>query len=129
MNRKETAGETGEASTAVRFRTPNPESHSDDIDSHLIQIMVRIEGLRNITVSRECTEEAAACDPIEEIKVKAEAARWMLRVAKHLNGTTRERVLSAVRLSVAELERFLESGAHHAAPPDYSRASHASARR
>ena len=129
MNHREKAGNSGEASTAARFSALEPESLFGDIESHLTQIMVRIDGMRNATLGRERPEEALACDPAEEAEVKAEAARWMLRVSKHLNGSTRERVLSAVRRSVAELDRILESGANHTAPPDYSRASHASARR
>jgi len=129
MNHREKAGDSGEASTAARFSAPEPESLSDDIESHLTQIMARIDGIRNATLVRERAEEAVGCGPAEEAEVKAEAAHWMLRVAKHLNGSTRERVLSAVRRSVAELDRILESGGHHTAPPDYSRASHASARR
>jgi hypothetical protein len=49
------------------------------------------------------------CEPVVELRVKAEAARWMLRVAKHLTGPTKEKVLTAVQKSLDAIEKIVVS--------------------
>ncbi|HTR47413.1 MAG TPA: hypothetical protein VMM16_08525 [Verrucomicrobiae bacterium] len=44
-----------------------------------------------------------------DLRVKIDAVRWMLRVAKHLAGSSRERVLQTVRASLDQLETTVEA--------------------
>jgi hypothetical protein len=49
------------------------------------------------------------CDPVNDLRVKVEAVRWMLRIAKHLNGAAREMVMGTVSKSVEDLEFVIET--------------------
>ena len=49
------------------------------------------------------------CDPVNDLRVKVEAVRWMLRIAKHLNGVARELVMATVTKSVEDLEFAIEA--------------------
>jgi hypothetical protein len=83
----------------------------------------------NVVKSADSPE---ACEPAVELRVKAEAARWMLRVAKHLAGPTRERVFTAVQKSLDEIERTVDSYTRSLAanaPPRKTRLAHAAAGR
>ena len=55
-------------------------------------------------------------DPVLDLRVKVEAVRWMLRIAKHLNDGARETVFLTVMNSLDQLEKAVESGvgAHEA---------------
>jgi hypothetical protein len=55
-------------------------------------------------------------DPVLDLRVKVEAVRWMLRIAKHLNDGARETVCLTVMNSLDQLEKAVESGvsAHEA---------------
>ena len=67
-----------------------------------------------------------------ELRVKAEAARWMLRVAKHLTGPTREKVFTAVQKSLDDIEKIVADYPQPVAgnaPPRRARAAHAVAGR
>src|ERR1700686_3369981 len=44
-------------------------------------------------------------DPVLDLRVKVEAVRWMLRIAKHLNDGARETVFLTVRNSLDQLEK------------------------
>ena len=46
---------------------------------------------------------------VGDLGVKVEAARWMLRIAKHLNGATRELVISTLQRSLDDLESVVAS--------------------
>ncbi|HEY4742132.1 MAG TPA: hypothetical protein VIH76_16160 [Candidatus Acidoferrales bacterium] len=82
----------------------------------------------NVVKSADSPE---ACEPAVELRVKAEAARWMLRVAKHLAGPTRERVFTAVKKSLDEIESIVDSYTRSlaSAPPRKARVAHAAAGR
>jgi hypothetical protein len=51
------------------------------------------------------------CDPVNELRIKVEAVRWMLRIGKHLNGAARSTVMGTVSKSVEDLELVVESQA------------------
>ncbi len=51
------------------------------------------------------------CDPVNELRIKVEAVRWMLRIGKHLNGAARATVMGTVSKSVEDLEMVVESQA------------------
>jgi len=56
----------------------------------------------------------AACDPAADLRVKVEAVRWMLRVAKHVQDPARERILLTVNSSLDQLERAVNQRPHAA---------------
>src|ERR1039458_1903452 len=49
-------------------------------------------------------------DPVLDLRVKVEAVRWMLRIAKHLNDHARETVFFTVMNSLDQLAKAVESG-------------------
>jgi hypothetical protein len=49
------------------------------------------------------------CDPVNDLRVKVEAVRWMVRIAKHLNGVAREMVMATVSKSVEDMEFAIEA--------------------
>jgi hypothetical protein len=49
------------------------------------------------------------CDPVNDLRVKVEAVRWMVRIAKRLNGVARELVMATVTKSVEDLEFAIEA--------------------
>jgi hypothetical protein len=52
-----------------------------------------------------CHEHTAQiCDRTQELRVKVEAMRWMIRIAKHLKGAGREMVISTIGKSLEDLE-------------------------
>jgi len=53
-------------------------------------------------------------DPVLDLRVKVEAVRWMLRVAKHVQDPARERILIAVNSSLDQLERAVNKHPHAA---------------
>jgi hypothetical protein len=78
------------------------------------------------------TDSRETCEPGVELRVKAEAARWMLRVAKHLTGPTREKVFTAVQKSLDDIEKIVADYPQPVAgnaPPRRARAAHAAAGR
>ncbi|MGB8789139.1 MAG: hypothetical protein WCC98_15860 [Candidatus Acidiferrales bacterium] len=48
---------------------------------------------------------ARLSEPGDSLRVKIEAVRWMLRVAKHLNDAARGKVLLTINRSLDDLER------------------------
>ena len=50
-------------------------------------------------------------DPVLDLRVKVEAVRWMLRIAKHLNDGACEAIFLTVMNSLDQLEKAVESDA------------------
>jgi hypothetical protein len=53
-------------------------------------------------------------DPALDLRIKVDAVRWMLRVAKHVQDPARERILLTVTNSLAQLERAVNERPHAA---------------
>jgi hypothetical protein len=53
-------------------------------------------------------------DPALDLRVKVDAVRWMLRVAKHSAGTAREQILMTVKNSLDQLEEAVDPRLHAA---------------
>ena len=47
-------------------------------------------------------------DSVSDLRVKMDAVRWMLRVAKHTEGQARERILVMINDSLDQLERVFD---------------------
>jgi hypothetical protein len=56
-------------------------------------------------------EKMELCDPVNELRIKVEAVKWMLRIGKHLNGIARTSVMGTVSKSVEDLELVVETQA------------------
>jgi hypothetical protein len=52
------------------------------------------------------------CDRAQDLRVKVEAAGWMLQIANHLDGVGREMVISTIGKSLDDLERVVASEIH-----------------
>lgn len=114
-------------------RYAESEAAQCDFEERIGTIAKHIDELQaspyNVVKSADTPE---ACEPAVELRVKTEAARWMLRVAKHLTGSTRERVFTAVQKSLDEIERIVGSHTQSIAgnaPPRKTRVAHAVAGR
>ena len=87
-----------------------------DIETRLNRLAVRVKDIP-VSLEREWrAENPNACPPAQDLGVKTEAARWMLRVAKHLDGHTRERVILAVLRSLEEIENIVDDHSRHGLP-------------
>lgn len=53
-------------------------------------------------------------DPALDLRIKVDAVRWMLRVAKHVQDPARERILLTVTSSLNQLERAVNERPHAA---------------
>lgn len=76
-----------------------------DLNSRLDGLTVLVDQLDDPDrrdVSHEHTVQI--CDRKQELRVKVEAVRWMLRIANHLKGVGREMVISTIGKSLADLE-------------------------
>jgi hypothetical protein len=91
-----------------RFAEPEPER--SEFEQRLDNIAKRIDELH--ASPHECdvvnsVDSRETCEPGVELRVKTDAARWMLRVAKHLTGPTREKVFTAVQKSLDDIEKIV----------------------
>lgn len=68
-----------------------------------------VEGLHAAPYYVVQAEAAKESDAVNDLRVKVEAVRWMLRIAKHLNGVAREMVMATVARSVSDLENAVET--------------------
>src|SRR5580704_7564842 len=67
------------------------------------QLEPRIEELTRTVVGLDAApyqvwlaDTVHLCDPLNDLRVKVEALQWMLRIAKHLNDDTRDRVIATL---------------------------------
>jgi hypothetical protein len=68
-----------------------------------------VEGLHAAPYYVVQAESGKLFDPVNDLRVKVEAVRWMLRIAKHLKGVAREMVMATVARSVSDLETTVET--------------------
>ena len=93
---------TGRPSETWRLLAEELEPRIDD--------MTRVvEGLHAAPYFVAQADSGQLCDPVNDLRVKVEAVRWMLRIAKHLNGVAREMVMATVARSVNDLETVVET--------------------
>jgi tetrahydromethanopterin S-methyltransferase subunit G len=108
------------------------EPGRSEFEDRLNDIAKRINELHYKCDVVNSTDSRETCEPGVELRVKAEAARWMLRVAKHLTGPTREKVFTAVQKSLDDIEKIVASYPQPVAgnvPRRRVRAAHAAAGR
>ena len=85
-----------------------PQSHFDDCDARLDSLDDRLQGL-NIEPSPAWPKRGSEYfDAAHELRAKLDSLRWMLRVARHLSSSTRERVIVKITNSLDQLERAID---------------------
>ena len=129
MNREDEIRISDGGGTTLWTRPNSTPPKFGDIESRLDRIAAHAESYAALPNRDAASQAPRACDPAQELGVKAEAARWMLRVAKHLSEPSREKVLVAVLRSLDELEQIVDTKVHHIEPPVASRLAHASSGR
>src|SRR5271155_5606088 len=118
MNRQqEQIGISEDGGTTLWTRPNRSPGKLSDLEARLDRIAAHVEILSTNPNLETTPKSPGACDPAQELGVKAEAARWMLRVTKHLNEPAREKVLVAVLRSIDELEQIVDAEDSHVAPP------------
>ena len=84
---------------------------SDDLETRLQDLHDRLEGLDENVSLVWLKGKPHTFDAVLDLRVKIEAVRWMLRVAKHLENSAREKVFLTVGNSLNDLEQAFESQA------------------
>lgn len=116
-----------------RFAEPEPER--SEFEQRLDNIAKRIDELHASPYKCDVVngmDSRETCELGVELRVKTDAARWMLRVAKHLTGPSREKVFTAVQKSLDDIEKIVGNYPQPvagSAPPRRVRAAHAAAGR
>ena len=84
-----------------------PQAHFDDCDARLDALDARLQAL-NIEASSAWPKAGSGyCDAVRDLRAKLDSLRWLFRVARHLSGSARERVIANITNSVSQLERAI----------------------
>jgi hypothetical protein len=82
---------------------------AEQLEPRIDGMSCMVEGLHAAPYYVAQAESGKLVDPVNDLRVKVEAVRWMLRIAKHLNGVAREMVMATVARSVNDLETVVET--------------------
>jgi hypothetical protein len=82
---------------------------ADRLEPRIDDMSHAVDGLRVAPYQVLRAGAMQVCDPVNDLRVKVEAVRWMLRIARRLNGVAREMVMATVSKSVADLEFAIEA--------------------
>jgi hypothetical protein len=101
-----------------RFEVVRKDSclNTVEVEERLQQLNDRLQNVNAASYLIWLKSGVHRFDPVLDLRVKVEAVRWMLRIAKHLNDGARETVFLTVMNSLDQLEKAVESGvsAHEA---------------
>jgi hypothetical protein len=75
-----------------------------DLNSRLDELTVLVDQLDPDRHDIRLEHTVQICDRKQELRVKVEAVRWMIRIAKHLKGVGRKMVISTIGKSLEDLE-------------------------
>jgi hypothetical protein len=128
MNRQDQIQNSATNKKPSRERSVATAPELNEFEERLAEIGKQIEELRTSPGYSRRAHAREECAPADDLQVKAEAARWMLRVAKHLVGPTREKVLSTVERSLDDLEKLVVYNYQSIAGETHSREAHAASR-
>lgn len=81
----------------------------NDLNLRLIELKNDVNELGSAPYRVWVEDSGRGSVRVGDLRVKVEAARWMLRIAKHLNGATRELVISTLQRSLDDLESVVAS--------------------
>ena len=93
---------------AQQKRNASPE----DFEARLQELYDRLEDLNADSTLVSFDGRPHVFDAALDLRVKVEAVRWMLRVAKHLAEPARQPVLTTIGNSLDQLERAFEASIH-----------------
>lgn len=93
---------------AQQKRNASPE----DFEARLQELHDRLEDLNADSTLVSFDGRPHVFDAALDLRVKVEAVRWMLRVAKHLAEPARQPVLATIGNSLDQLERAFEASIH-----------------
>jgi len=93
---------------AQQKRNASPE----DFEARLQELYDRLEDLNADSTLVSFDGRPHVFDAALDLRVKVEAVRWMLRVAKHLAEPARQPVLATIGNSLDQLERAFEASIH-----------------
>jgi hypothetical protein len=79
------------------------------IEARLRALTEFVESFGHAAYSALLSERASVREAVEELCVKESALRWIVRVAKHSEGSIRERLWTDIEKAVADLEKLAES--------------------
>ncbi len=82
---------------------------AEELEPRIDNMTQVVEGLHAAPYYVVQADSGKLFDPVNDLRVKVEAVRWMLRIAKHLNGVAREMVMATVARSVSDLETTVET--------------------
>jgi len=83
-----------------------------DLNFRLNKISSLVDKLGTVPYYVWLEKTVQTCDRAQDLRVKVEAVRWMLRIAKHLNSVAREMVMSTIDKTLDDLERVVASEMH-----------------
>lgn len=85
-------------------------------DFALLKLEARLQELSRRLSSWQANAEVVgpknrprSLDPTLDLRLKVDAVRWMLRVAKHTEGPAREQILMTATSSLDQLEKAVDS--------------------
>jgi len=87
----------------------NEQSHGTEFESRLERLTDRFQDMNTASHYVWLADGPHVFDPSLDLSVKVEAIRWMLRIAKHMNGPAREAVFLRIEDSLRQLEAAFES--------------------
>jgi hypothetical protein len=98
----------------ARLLTESPHLQEMRLRKAIIEVRLRaltnfVEGFGQVAYSVLLSERASVQEAIEELCVKESALRWIVRVAKHSEGSVRERLWTDIEKAVGDLEKLAES--------------------
>ena len=116
--RSEAHNQSHADSSSHEFRAPGGnksfETQAEEVESRLQRVCDRYKNL-NATPHFVWLEDGAHIyDPGLNLRVKVDAVRWMLRIAKHMTEPAREVVFLRIENSLRQLEATVESRARSA---------------
>lgn len=109
-----------DSESSHEFRAPNGEKsfeiQAEEVESRLQRVCDRYKNLNAAPHFVWLEDGAHIYDPGLNLRVKVDAVRWMLRIAKHMSEAPREVVFSRIENSLRQLESAVESRARSATP-------------
>src|SRR5579863_4321882 len=86
-----------------------PELRTADVENRLQELNQRIDNLSAASYLVWLKAGPHVFDPMLDLRVKVEAVRWMMRIAKHLKSSKRETVFLTIKNSLNHLEEAIDS--------------------
>jgi hypothetical protein len=107
-----------DSAPSYEFRAPNGEKsfeiQAEEVESRLQRVCDRYKNLNAAPHFVWLEDGAHIYDPGLNLRVKVDAVRWMLRIAKHMSEPAREVLFSRIENSLRQLEATVESRARSA---------------